>query len=280
MNKIRKGDEVIVLAGRDKGKRGKVVLRKDDERLVIEGINLVKKHTKPNPMKGATGGIVEKSMPIHQSNVAIYNPATGKADRVGIKVDGDKRTRRRNQGGLTMSRLQQIYREKVAPQLTEKFGYKSPMQVPRITKITLNMGVSEAVADKKVMDHAVADLTKIAGQKPVVTKAKKAIAGFKIREQQAIGCMVTLRGVRMYEFLDRFVTVALPRVRDFRGVSGRAFDGRGNYNIGVKEQIIFPEIEYDKVDALRGLNISITTTAKTDEECKALLAGFRFPFKN
>jgi len=178
------------------------------------------------------------------------------------------------------ARLQQHFREKVAPELTAKFGYKSPMQVPRITKITLNMGVSEAVADKKVMEHAVGDLTKIAGQKPVVTKAKKAIAGFKIREQQPIGTMVTLRGKRMYEFLDRFVTVALPRVRDFRGVSSRAFDGRGNYNIGVKEQIIFPEIEYDKVDAIRGLNISITTTAKTDEECKALLAGFRFPFKS
>ncbi|WP_396440152.1 50S ribosomal protein L5 [Limnohabitans sp.] len=179
-----------------------------------------------------------------------------------------------------MARLQQIFREKIAADLIAKFGYKSPMQVPRITKITLNMGVSEAVADKKVMDHAVSDLTKIAGQKPVVTKAKKAIAGFKIREMQPIGCMVTLRGVQMYEFLDRFVTVALPRVRDFRGISGRAFDGRGNYNIGVKEQIIFPEIEYDKVDALRGLNISITTTAKSDEECKALLTAFRFPFKN
>jgi large subunit ribosomal protein L5 len=182
---------------------------------------------------------------------------------------------------MTMAaRLQQHYREKVAPELTPKYGYKSPMEVPRLSKITLNMGVSEAVADKKVMDNAVGDLTKIAGQKPVVTKAKKAIAGFKIREGQAIGTMVTLRGNRMYEFLDRFVTVALPRVRDFRGVSGRAFDGRGNYNIGVKEQIIFPEIEYDKVDALRGLNISITTTAKTDEEAKALLQGFRFPFKN
>ncbi|MEI6717115.1 MAG: 50S ribosomal protein L5 [Betaproteobacteria bacterium] len=179
-----------------------------------------------------------------------------------------------------MARLQQHYREKLVPELTAKFGYKSPMQVPRLTKITLNMGVSEAVADKKVMDSAVGDLAKIAGQKPVVTKAKKAIAGFKIREQQPIGCMVTLRGVQMYEFLDRFVTIALPRVRDFRGISGRAFDGRGNYNIGVKEQIIFPEIEYDKVDALRGLNISITTTAKSDDECKALLAGFRFPFKN
>jgi len=181
---------------------------------------------------------------------------------------------------MTMARLQQHYREKIVPDLTQKFGYKSPMQVPRLTKITLNMGVGEAVADKKVMDNAVGDLTKIAGQKPVVTKAKKAIAGFKIREQQAIGTMVTLRGQQMWEFLDRFVTVALPRVRDFRGVSARAFDGRGNYNIGVKEQIIFPEIEYDKVDALRGLNISITTTAKTYDECKALLTAFKFPFKN
>ncbi|OWQ90504.1 50S ribosomal protein L5 [Roseateles aquatilis] len=179
-----------------------------------------------------------------------------------------------------MTRLQAFYREKVVPGLTEKFGYKSVMEVPRITKITLNMGVSEAVADKKVMDHAVGDLTKIAGQKPVVTKSKKAIAGFKIRDGVPIGCMVTLRGATMYEFLDRFVTVALPRVRDFRGISGRSFDGRGNYNIGVKEQIIFPEIEYDKVDALRGLNISITTTAKTDDEAKALLAAFKFPFKN
>ena len=179
-----------------------------------------------------------------------------------------------------MARLQQHYREKVAPELMKKFGYKSPMEVPRITKITLNMGVSEAVADKKVMDNAVADLTKIAGQKPVVTKARKAIAGFKIREGYPIGTMVTLRGNRMYEFLDRFITVALPRVRDFRGVNGKSFDGRGNYNIGVKEQIIFPEIDYDKIDALRGMNISITTTAKTDEEAKALLAAFKFPFRN
>jgi large subunit ribosomal protein L5 len=179
-----------------------------------------------------------------------------------------------------MARLQQFYREKVVPDLIAKFGYQSAMQAPRITKITLNMGVSEAVSDKKVMDHAVSDLTKIAGQKPVVTKSKKAIAGFKIRDGVPIGCMVTLRGVRMYEFLDRFVTIALPRVRDFRGISGRSFDGRGNYNIGVKEQIIFPEVDYDKIDALRGLNISITTTAKNDDECKALLTAFRFPFKN
>ena len=178
------------------------------------------------------------------------------------------------------ARLQTIYREKIVPELMEKFGFTSVMQVPRLEKITLNMGVSEAVSDKKVMDNAVSDLTKIAGQKPVVTKSKKAIAGFKIRDGVPIGTMVTLRGVRMYEFLDRFVTVALPRVRDFRGISGRSFDGRGNYNIGVKEQVIFPEIEYEKIDAIRGMNISITTSAKNDDECKALLAAFKFPFKN
>ncbi len=179
-----------------------------------------------------------------------------------------------------MARLQELYRSKVVGDLQAKFGYKSVMEVPRITKITLNMGVSEAVADRKIIENAVGDLTKIAGQKPVITKTKKAIAGFKIREDYPIGCMVTLRGRRMYEFLDRLVAVALPRVRDFRGVSGRAFDGRGNYNIGVKEQIIFPEIEYDKIDAVRGMNISITTSAKTDEEAKALLSAFSFPFRN
>jgi large subunit ribosomal protein L5 len=179
-----------------------------------------------------------------------------------------------------MARLQTQYREKIVPELVKKFGYTSTMRVPRITKITLNMGVGEAVVDKKNIDMSVGDLTKIAGQKPVITKTRKAIANFKIREGLAIGCMVTLRGRRMYEFLDRLVTIAFPRVRDFRGVSGRAFDGRGNYNVGLKEQIIFPEIEYDKIDKLRGMNISITTTAKTDEEAKALLAAFRFPFRN
>ncbi len=179
-----------------------------------------------------------------------------------------------------MSRFQTLYHETIVPELTKKFGYKTVMQVPRITKITLNMGVGEAVNDKKLVDNAVADLTKIAGQKPAITRTRKAIANFKIRENMPIGCMVTLRGERMYDFLDRLVTIAFPRVRDFRGVSGRAFDGRGNYNVGLKEQIIFPEIEYDKIDAVRGLNISITTTAKTDEEAKALLAGFRFPFRN
>ena len=179
-----------------------------------------------------------------------------------------------------MARLADFYKTTVVSELTKQFGYKSVMEVPRITKITLNMGVGEAVADKKVLDNAVGDMVKIAGQKPVVTKARTSIAGFKIRDGYPLGCMVTLRGPHMFEFLDRLVTVALPRVRDFRGISGKGFDGRGNYNMGVKEQIIFPEIEYDKIDALRGMNISITTTAKTDEEARALLAAFKFPFKN
>lgn len=179
-----------------------------------------------------------------------------------------------------MARLQEFYKDEVVPQLLKQFGYKSVMEVPRITKITLNMGVGEAVGDKKVLENAIGDMTKIAGQKPVSTKARKSIAGFKIREGYPIGCMVTLRGPRMFEFFDRLVTVALPRVRDFRGIAAKGFDGRGNYNLGVKEQIIFPEIEYDKIDALRGMNISITTTAKSDEEARALLAAFKFPFKN
>jgi large subunit ribosomal protein L5 len=179
-----------------------------------------------------------------------------------------------------MARLQEHYNAVVVPDLMKKFGYKSRMQVPRIRKVVLNMGVGEAVGDKKIMDNAVGDLTKIAGQKPVVTLARKSIATFKIRKGYPVGCMVTLRGGRMYEFLDRLVSVAIPRIRDFRGISPRSFDGRGNFNIGVKEQIIFPEIEYDKIDALRGMNITITTTAKTDEEGRALLGAFNFPFRN
>ena len=178
-----------------------------------------------------------------------------------------------------MARLREFYKDTVVPELIKQFGYKSVMEVPRIEKITLNMGVGEAVADKKVMEHAVSDLEKIAGQKPVVTVARKSIAGFKIRDNYPVGCKVTLRRDQMFEFLDRLITIALPRVRDFRGVSGKSFDGRGNYNMGVRVQIIFPEIEYDKIDALRGLNITITTTAKTDEEAKALLSLFKFPFK-
>ena len=288
MNKIRKGDQVIVTTGRDKGKRGTVAERVSEQLLIVEGINVVKKHVKPNPMKGTTGGVIDKTMPIQQSTSRFSTRRPARpiawasrfwlmARRFASSSPAAKKSRHKRSD---MARLQTYYREKIVPDLTEKFGYTSVMEVPRLTKITLNMGVSEAVADKKVMDHAVGDLTKIAGQKPVITKSKKAIAGFKIRDGVPIGCMVTLRGVQMFEFLDRFVTIALPRVRDFRGISGRSFDGRGNYNIGVKEQIIFPEIEYDKIDAIRGMNISITTTAKNDEECKALLAAFKFPFKN
>ncbi|MGH8661812.1 MAG: 50S ribosomal protein L5 [Burkholderiales bacterium] len=179
-----------------------------------------------------------------------------------------------------MPRLQILYRDTVVKQLMEQFSYKSAMQVPRIEKIVVNMGVGEAVADKKIMDNAVSDMTRIAGQKPLVTQSRKSIATFKIRSGYPIGCKVTLRGRRMYEFLDRLVNIAMPRIRDFRGISGRSFDGQGNYNMGVKEQIIFPEIEYDKIDAIRGMNITIATTAKSDNEAKALLAAFRFPFRN
>jgi large subunit ribosomal protein L5 len=178
------------------------------------------------------------------------------------------------------ARLATYYREKVVPDLMQKFGYKTVMQVPRLRKITINMGVGETTTDKKMLDHAVADMTKIAGQKPVVTKARRSIANFKVRAGFPVGCMVTLRGARMFEFLDRLVNIAIPRIRDFRGISNRAFDGRGNYSLGIREQIIFPEIDYDKIDALRGMNIAITTTAKSDDEARALLAAFRFPFKH
>ncbi len=178
-----------------------------------------------------------------------------------------------------MARLKDFYHETVAKQLKEQFNYSNDMEVPRITKITLNMGVGEAVGDRKVMEHAVGDMTKISGQKPVVNKARKSVAGFKLREGWPVGCKVTLRREQMYEFLDRLISIAIPRIRDFRGMSPKAFDGRGNYNMGVKEQIIFPEIDYDKIDTLRGMDITFTTTAKTDEEGRALLAAFNFPFR-
>jgi large subunit ribosomal protein L5 len=219
----------------------------------------------------------EKKAPSQDAQPAPKAKAAKDAKKAGeAKVD---KKAERPKTPTTPPRLKTVYQETVVPSLMKQFGYKTRMQVPRVTKITLNMGVGEAVADKKILDNAVGDLQKIAGQKPVITKSKKSIAAYKIRTGYPIGTMVTLRSRRMYEFLDRLVTIALPRVRDFRGVSGRAFDGRGNYNLGIKEQIIFPEIDYDKVDALRGLNISITTTAKTDEEARALLAAFRFPFR-
>ena len=182
-------------------------------------------------------------------------------------------------GAVKMSRLKEYYRNTVAPQLMEQFGYKSPMQVPKITKITLNMGLGKAMADKKMIEHAVDDMARIAGQKPIVIKAKKSVANFKVRKGFPNGCMVTLRSERMYEFLDRLISIAIPRIRDFRGLNPRSFDGRGNYSLGVREQIIFPEIDYDKIDTLRGLDITITTSAKTDDEAKALLQAFNFPLR-
>jgi large subunit ribosomal protein L5 len=210
--------------------------------------------------------------------------ARQQAPREGRKADQETKEaapkERRPERPAPVPRLQVHYRDAVVKQMMEQFGYKTTMQVPRIEKIVLNMGVGEAVADKKIMDNAVSDMAKIAGQKPLVTNARKSIANYKVRAGYPVGCKVTLRGARMYEFLDRLVSIAMPRIRDFRGISARAFDGRGNYNMGVKEQIIFPEIEYDKIDAVRGMNITITTTAKSDNEAKALLGAFRFPFRN
>lgn len=210
---------------------------------------------------------------------ATNAPKTPKTPKAPKAAPGASAAGKQSAVGAQQARLQLVYRETIVPDLMKKFGYKSVMQVPRVQKITLNMGVGDATGDKKILESAVSDMIKIAGQKPVVTKSRKSIAAFKLRAGVPIGCMVTLRGARMYEFLDRLVTIAIPRIRDFRGISGRAFDGRGNYNLGVKEQIIFPEIDYDKVDTLRGMNISISTTAKSDEEARALLAAFRFPFR-
>lgn len=214
-----------------------------------------------------------------EKNPKSDKPAKGQ-DKAAAKPAATAKAEARPALPVPPARLATYYREKVVPDLMQKFGYKTSMQVPRIRKITLNMGVGESVGDKKILDNAVADMAKIAGQKPVVTKARRSIANFKVRAGFPIGCMVTLRGARMYEFLDRLVNIAIPRIRDFRGVSNRAFDGRGNYSLGIREQIIFPEIEYDKIDVLRGMNIAITTTAKSDDEARALLAAFRFPFKH
>jgi large subunit ribosomal protein L5 len=221
----------------------------------------------------------EDKKPKQEARTAASPPKQPKKEPRAPKAEAAKTASGPEEKGPT-PRLATHYKDKVVPDLMAKFGYKTIMQVPRLKKITLNMGVGETTADKKMLDNAFADMAKIAGQKPVVTKARKSIANFKLRAGFPIGCMVTLRGARMYEFLDRLVNIAIPRIRDFRGVSNRAFDGRGNYSLGVKEQIIFPEIEYDKVDALRGMNIAITTTAKTDDEARALLSAFRFPFKH
>src|ERR1700724_3410421 len=238
--KIKKGDNVVVISGRDKGKAGEVLrVLPAERRLIVQGVHVARRHTKPR--LGDPGGIVDKELTIHVSNVAHIDPQSGKPTR---------------------------------------FGYKNPMQVPRLEKIVVNMGVGEAVQDAKKMDAAVGDLTAITGQHPIVIRAKQSIATFKLRKNMPIGVKVTLRRQRMYEFLDRLINVALPRVRDFRGVSPRSFDGRGNYALGLKEQLVFPEIDYDRVDAQRGMDIVIVTTAKTDAEAKALLKGFDMPFAN
>jgi large subunit ribosomal protein L5 len=231
-----------------------------------------------NPKDGAAAPDKKPKVQAPPSDKA--QKAAEKAERSAAAAKAAKSAGEPAPARTQPARLKEQYRNEVVPALIKQFGYKSTMQVPRIRKIVVNMGVGEAVADKKILENAVADMQKITGQKPVVTKARKAIAGFKIREGYPIGCMVTLRQERMFEFLDRLVSIALPRVRDFRGVSGKGFDGRGNYNMGVKEQIIFPEIEYDKIDAIRGMNITIATSAKTDAEAKALLAAFKFPFRN
>jgi len=240
------------------------------------------KSEKDKDAKGAKGGHGKDAKPQPHAASPAGEAKAAKAAKAEAKQDKGAKAAKpaaKEAAPTQPPRLQVLYRETVVPALMKQFGYKTRMQVPRVTKITLNMGVGEAVADKKILENAAGDLNKIAGQKAVITKSRKSIAAFKIRSGYPVGVMVTLRNRRMYEFLDRLVTIALPRVRDFRGVSGRAFDGRGNYNLGIKEQIIFPEIEYDKIDALRGMNISITTTAKTDDEAKALLAAFKFPFR-
>jgi large subunit ribosomal protein L5 len=269
MRKIRKGDDVVVLVGKDKGKRGTVLRVRDDGRVIIENVNVARKHQKPNPMKGEPGGIVDKEMPMDVSNVALYNPTelASRFSRTVARCVSSSRTAKSStfETDRIMANLQQVYRENVVPQLMDRFGYKSVMEVPRIEKITLNMGVGEAVGDKKILDNAVGDMEKISGQRPAITRARKSV--------------VTLRRERMYEFLERLIHIALPRVRDFRGLNARSFDGRGNYSMGVKEQIIFPEIDYDKIDALRGMDVVITTSAKTDEEARALLEAFKFPLK-
>ena len=271
--KLRQGDEVIVVSGREKGKRGNIKKIVGDK-CIVNDLNLAKKHTRPNPQLGITGGIVEKEMPINLSNVMIWNSATKKKDKIAFKDVKGKKIR-----VFQIMKLREKYTKEIAPMLKEKLGFKSIMQVPKLEKITINMGVGEASKDKGVLEHAVQDLEAIAGQKVVVTRARKAVSTFKIREEYPIGCKVTLRGEKMYDFFERLVNLAIPREKDFRGLSVKSFDGRGNYNMGIKEQIIFPEIDYDKVDKLRGMDIAITTSATKDSDAKELLESFNFPFR-
>ena len=281
--KIKKDDMVKVIAGKDKGKEGKVLaVNVKDNTLLVEGINMVTKHAKPS-MANQQGGILHQEAPIDASNVMLL--VNGKATRVGFKMDGDKKVRFAKATGeiireeaKKLSRLKEQYENEIKDAMVKKFGYKNVMEIPKLDKIVVNMGVGEAKENAKILEAAVKDMEAITGQKAVTTKAKNAVANFKIREGMPIGCKVTLRGEKMYEFADRLINLALPRVRDFRGVNPNAFDGRGNYALGIKEQIIFPEIEYDKVDKVRGMDVIFVTTAKTDEEARELLTLFNMPF--
>jgi large subunit ribosomal protein L5 len=276
---LKRNDTVKVIAGRDKGKSGRVLdVNKEKGRILVEHVGMIKRHTRPNPAKQIKGGIAEREASIAISNVMIVCPkcGPGKPRGRGFAASADRRSTRSNH---MAARLKEFYAKTVIPALTKEFGYKNIMAVPKIVKVSVNIGLGEATQNAKLMDKAVTELTAIAGQKPIITKAKKSIAAFKLRENMPIGCMVTLRGDYMYEFLDRLLNVSLPRVRDFRGVSSKSFDGRGNYTLGIKDQLIFPEIDYSKVDKTVGMNISITTTARTDAEGVALLKNMGMPFR-
>ena len=290
--KIKQGDKVVVIAGKDKGKEGKVIQTlKAQDKVIVEGVNIVKKHIKPNG--GADGRIAEVEAPLHVSNVMIVDPKTKKGTKVGYTTDKKGKkirvSRKSNENQMKnltkperrvfMNRLQKKYNEEIVPSLREKYNYKSVMAIPKLEKIVVNMGVGDATSNSKLLDAAVADLKAITGQQPIITKAKKAVANFKVREGQGIGCKVTLRGDNMYNFLDKLISITLPRVRDFRGISPKSFDGRGNYTLGLTEQLIFSEIDYDKVVKVRGMDIVFVTTAHTNEEALDLLKGFGMPFR-
>ena len=281
--KLKKGDLVKVITGKDKDKEGKILtVNKKNHTALVEGINMMTKHTKPSAAN-QNGGIIHKEAPIDLSNL-MYVDKNGKPTRIGFTMQGDKKVRIAKSTGEVrrpkkLSRYKEMYSNEVVAAMVKKFGYKNTLQVPKLDKIVINMGIGEAKENAKILEAAMKDLEIISGQKPIITKAKNSIANFKIRQGMPIGCKVTLRGEKMYEFLDRLVNLALPRVRDFRGVNPNSFDGRGNYALGIREQIIFPEIEFDKVDKVRGMDIIFVTTAKTDEEARELLALFNMPFQ-
>jgi len=288
--RIKSGDEVILIGGKDRGKRGKVLrVERDKDRLYVEGLNMIKRHQRPQQVAGAqrpeqVGGRDREGGPDPHFERGGGRPEGRQADAYRSRSRGRQALpggeAKRNEARLTMpsARLKQRYFEEIRPQLMERFGYSTPMQAPRISKVTVNMGVGDAKQDSKMLESAGEQLATITGQRPSVRRARKSIAQFKVREGMPVGVAVTLRGERSYEFLDRLMSVAIPRIRDFRGLNPRSFDGRGNYSLGVREQIIFPEVDYDEIDQVRGLDITITTTASSDEESFALLEALGMPF--